>query len=154
LAAHAMRVVEPRMIGIDDDLHHARGIANVEEHDTAVVSTVCDPAAHDDRAPHVLGAQITRSVRAHHQTDPSFLIRNRAATSARGTSRCSPLTRSFTATTPSASSRGPSITPQRAPTRSAAPHCFFAERLPYARSADRPSARSSLKSVTPAIPPT
>ncbi len=64
-----MHVVEPGLLGIDHDLHEPGRVAYVEEHDAAVVAPVRDPAAHDDRRADVLGAQITRSVRAHHQAD-------------------------------------------------------------------------------------
>src|SRR5439155_3725320 len=113
--ANAVVVLAPCRFRIDDDLNEPVGVAYVEEHHAAVVAPVRDPAADHDLSADVLGAQVTRPVRPHHDLSESSRVRSHAATSSRRTSTCFPVARCFTPTLPSASSRGASSTPHRAP---------------------------------------
>ena len=58
----------------DDDLYQTGGVAHVEEHHTTVVAPACDPSTYHDLVADVLGPEITRSMRAHHQELASSLI--------------------------------------------------------------------------------
>ncbi len=69
LGAQLVRVRPVGSVRVDDDLHDAGGVAHVEEHDAAVVTTTRHPAAHADLLVDVLGAQIAAPVRAHHRTN-------------------------------------------------------------------------------------
>ena len=85
-------------------------------------------------------------------TCPSARRATRPARS-RGTSTCSPVVRSFTATASRASSSRPTITAMPAPDRSAAFHCAFTDRPPYARSTANPSVRNASTSPPTVVPP-
>ena len=71
------RIRSVRRVRVDDDLHDAGGVADVEEHDAAVVTTARHPAAHADLLADVLGAQVAAPVRPHHRSN-SRCARNRA----------------------------------------------------------------------------
>ncbi len=129
LTAHAVHVGARDHLGVDDDLHDARGVAHVEEQHAAMVATAVDPSAEHDVAPDVSGAEIAGPVGTHHCW-VSTLSRSQPARSSRGTSTCSAVRRSLTATAPRAASCAPSITPYVAPDLSATFHCAFTERSP------------------------
>ena len=157
LTAHPVRCLAAGLLGIDHDLHDARGVADVEEDDTAVVAAAVDPSAHHDVATDVGDAEVARPIRAHHaNASSSRLDSNHATSVSRDTSTCSPERRSFTATAFRSASARPSITPYTARDRSAAFHCAFTERSPYARSTRNPFSRSTATrpatSVSPPAP--
>ena len=140
LAAHPVRGLAAGRLGIDDDLHDARGVADVEEDDAAVVAAAVDPSAHHDVAPDVGGAggrppgpcASCRRLFFPSSTATTRRARRAAPPPARRSAGPSPRPRSR-----SASAR-PSITPYTARDLSAAFHCAFTERSPYARSTRKP----------------
>ncbi len=113
LVAHAVDVGASRLLGIDDDLHQAGGVAHVEEHHSPVITAAVDPSADHDLAVDVGAPEIAGAIGAHHRCGSSVSRRscNHPATASRGTSTCSCVRRSFTPTTPRSASRCPSITP-------------------------------------------
>ncbi len=93
--------------GVDHHLQDAGDVAHVEEHDPAVVTAAVDPSADDDLPVDVGGPEIAGAIGAHHRwvSSPvrgivSSRSCNQPATSCRGTSTCSPVCMSFTATAP------------------------------------------------------
>ena len=103
---HDVLTADPVHVGadvvarVDDDLQDAGDVAHVEEHHPAVVATAVDPPAHDDLAVDVGGPEIAGAIGAHHCVVSSVSSRSRShpATSWRGTSICSLVRMSFTAT--------------------------------------------------------
>ncbi len=129
LAAQLVRVRSVRRVGVDDDLHDPGGVADVEEHDAAVVTTARHPAAHADLLADVLGAQVAAPVRAHHRSN-SRCARNHATACSRGTSSCFSVLRSLMATASRLNSSGMSSTANAARARAAARSCAFTVRSP------------------------
>ena len=85
------RVAERGRVG--DDLDDPGGVAQVEEHDAAVVAAGRDPAAERDRRADVLGPQRAHHLRAHHRATADPDARRSFSHEARplsGTSTCSP----------------------------------------------------------------
>src|SRR5204862_558318 len=133
----AAQVVGP----IDDALHDAGAVAQVEEREVlAVLTAACDPAAQRHGAADVLRRELAAVVGAHH--GPSR-FRTWSTTSARGSASSSCVCRSRSFTTPCCCSSGPTTRARRAPDRSAALNCAFIDRWSKARSARTPAWRSS-----------
>jgi hypothetical protein len=144
LGPHAVRIGAVDAVGVDHDLDHACGVAQVEEQDAAVVPAAGHPPAELDGLADVVGPEVPGPVRAHHVIAPggrsvvagpgvvAVARRSQATSSARGTSDCSAsgARRSLIPTTPRSASRAPSMTAYRAPERSASFHWAFTERPP------------------------
>ena len=117
LGADRVGVESGRRVGVDYHLDDAARVAQVEEHDPAVIAASRDPAAQGDGAVDVAGPQVAGPVGAHRRgghragSAASAWRRIQPATCSRGTSTCSPLPRSLTPTLPRSASRGPSMTP-------------------------------------------
>ena len=101
------------LVGVEHELHEARLVAQVDEHQAAVVAPPCDPSRQDDPPALVLGAQAAAEIGA-----PAHR-RSSETRSSRATRRCSPVVMSRTAASPAPHSSSPTITTRAAPRRPA-----------------------------------
>ncbi len=134
LPPDVMDVLGLHVLRVHHHLDEAGGVPKVEEDDAPVVATRRHPTGERHLGAGVAHAQRAGAARPHARRSlghaPSFRATNRATSSARGTSTCSPVARSFTATASRVSSSRPTITATAAPERSAAFHCAFTDRPP------------------------
>src|ERR1039457_5830633 len=110
-----MRAVD--VFGVDDDLHDAGHVAQVEEHDAAVVAAAGHPPTEGHVVAPVVGSEVAGAVGSHRRRahrgflGVSVWTCNHPAIWSRGTSIWSPVPMSFTATTPRLTSWGATRTP-------------------------------------------
>ena len=112
------------LVGVEHELDEAGLVAQVDEHQAAVVAPPGDPAGQDDAPALVAGAQVAaeRGAPAHG--------RSSATRSSRPTRRCSPVVMSRTAASPAAHSSSPTITTRAAPRRPASSSARLSRRPP------------------------
>jgi hypothetical protein len=117
-------VRDPVLVGIDDELHEAGLIAQVDEDQAAVVAAPGHPARERHPGTFVAGAQVASEVRApaHRPSSPT------SASSA--TRRCSPEPMSRTVASPAPHSSSPTMTTLPAPRREASSSVRFSRRPP------------------------